>query len=107
MPAESTTSQFRILFVKPFAMQYMIIEKFHDGKVKALYQRFEEKGRMLPDGVKYIDSWINQDVTVCYQLMEGETVEKLHQWIRHWSDLSDFEIIPVISSAEAKKKVLE
>ena len=88
-------------------MQYMIIEKFHKGKVKALYQRFEEKGRMLPDGVKYIDSWINEDVTICYQLMESDTVEKLQQWIRHWNDLADFEIIPVISSAEAKKKVLE
>ena len=88
-------------------MQYMIIEKFQRGKVKALYQRFEEKGRMLPDGVKYIDSWISEDVTVCYQLMESDAVEKLQQWIQHWSDLVDFEIIPMISSAEAKKKVLQ
>ena len=88
-------------------MQYMTIEKFHNGKVKALYQRFEEKGRMLPDGVKYIDSWISEDVTVCYQLMESDTVEKLQQWIRHWNDLVDFEIILVISSAEARKKVLQ
>ena len=88
-------------------MQYMIIEKFHEGKVKALYQRFEEKGRMLPDGVKYIDSWISEDVTVCYQLMESDTQEKLQQWTDHWKDLVDFEIIPVISSAEAKKKVLQ
>jgi hypothetical protein len=85
----------------------MTIEKFHNGKVKALYQRFEEKGRMLPDGVKYIDSWISEDVTVCYQLMESDTVEKLQQWIRHWNDLVDFEIILVISSAEARKKVLQ
>jgi len=85
----------------------MIIEKFHEGKVKALYQRFEEKGRMLPDGVKYIDSWISEDVTVCYQLMESDTQEKLQQWTDHWKDLVDFEIIPVISSAEAKKKVLQ
>ena len=88
-------------------MQYMIIEKFHEGKVKALYRRFEAKGRMLPDGVKYIDSWISEDVTVCYQLMESVTEEKLQQWIGHWKDLVDFEIIPVISSADAKKKVLQ
>jgi len=87
-------------------MQYMVIEKFHKGKVSALYQRFEEKGRMLPDGVKYINSWISEDVSVCYQLMESSTKEKLHQWIRHWDDLADFEIVPVISSAAAKKKVL-
>jgi hypothetical protein len=46
-------------------MQYIVIEKFHAGKVKALYQRFEANGRMLPDGVKYIDSWINEEVTIC------------------------------------------
>ena len=88
-------------------MQYMIIEKFHEGKVKALYQRFDEKGRMVPDGVKYIDSWINEDVTICYQLMESRTKELLNNWIEQWKDLADFEVIPVISSAEAKKKVLQ
>jgi uncharacterized protein (UPF0332 family) len=87
-------------------MQYMIIEKFHEGKVKALYQRFDEKGRMLPEGVSYINSWINEEVTVCYQLMEAESIEKLQRWIDEWKDLADFEIMPIITSAEAKKKVL-
>jgi hypothetical protein len=76
----------------------MIIEKFHPGKVKELYRRFDEKGRMLPDGVNYISSWINEPVTVCYQVMESDSVEKLQQWISHWNDLADFEIIPVITS---------
>jgi uncharacterized protein (UPF0332 family) len=84
----------------------MIIEKFHEGKIKALYQRFEEKGRMLPDGVNYLNSWINEAVTMCYQLMETDSVEKLQLWIDQWNDLADFEIVPVITSAEAKKKVL-
>src|SRR5688572_29523254 len=84
---------------KIIAMHYMIIEKFHKGKVKALYHRFDEKGRMLPDGVKYIDSWISEDVAVCYQLMESSTEEKLREWIGHWKDFADFEMIPVISSA--------
>jgi hypothetical protein len=88
-------------------MQYMIIEKFHMGKVKALYERFELQGRMLPEEVRYIDSWINEDVTICYQLMESRTKELLNNWIEQWKDLADFEIIPVISSAEAKKKVLQ
>ena len=88
-------------------MQYMIIEKFHMGKVKALYERFELQGRMLPEEVRYIDSWINEDVTICYQLMESRTKELLNNWIERWKDLADFEIIPVISSAEAKKKVLQ
>jgi hypothetical protein len=85
----------------------MIIEKFHEGKVKALYQRFEEKGRMLPDGVNYLNSWINEAVTMCYQLMETDSVEKLQLWIDQWNDLADFEIVTVITSAEAKKKVLQ
>ena len=88
-------------------MQYMVIEKFRPGKVKALYQRIDEKGRMLPDGVKYIDSWISEDVTICFQLMESSTKELLQGWIEHWNDLANFEIIPVISSADAKNKALQ
>lgn len=86
-------------------MQYMIIEKFHPSKVKAMYQRFEAKGRMLPEGVSYINSWINESVTVCYQVMESESPEKLQLWIDQWKDLVDFELIPVISSTQAKEKV--
>jgi len=86
-------------------MQYMIIERFHAGKVKALYKRFEEKGRMLPEGVSYINSWIDEQIRICYQLMESDSDEKIHQWISHWNDLVDFEVIPVITSAEAKAKI--
>lgn len=71
-----------------------------------LYSRFEEKGRMLPEGLFFINSWIDEDVRICYQVMETESEEKLTQWISLWSDLADFDIIPVISSAEAKAKVL-
>lgn len=88
-------------------MQYMIIERFREGKTRALYQRFDEKGRMLPEGVQYINSWINEDVTICYQLMEAPSREKIIEWTHHWNDLADFEITMVISSAEAKKKVFE
>jgi hypothetical protein len=88
-------------------MLYMIIERFHPDKVKDLYKRFAEKGRMLPEGVKYINSWINEDVSICYQVMESDAEEKLHEWINRWKDLADFEIIPVLTSAEAKQKVFE
>ena len=86
-------------------MLFMIIEKFREGKVKEMYKRFEERGRMLPEGVSYINSWINEEVTVCYQLMETDSKEKLQEWINNWNDLVDFEIVSVISSAEAKDKV--
>jgi len=85
-------------------MVYMVIEHFHPGKLKELYQRFDEKGRMLPDGVKYINSWVNEDMTLCYQVMESDSVDKLHEWFYNWDDIVDFKIIPVISSAEAKKR---
>jgi len=87
-------------------MLYMIIERFHPGKVKEIYKRFDERGRMLPQGVEYINSWINEDVSVCYQVMESPSISLLHKWIAKWDDLAGFEIIPVISSSEAKKKVM-
>lgn len=86
-------------------MQYMIIEKFHAGKVKDMYRRFDEKGRMMPEGVNYINSWINQEITTCFQVMETDEREKLMEWISNWNDLVDFEVIPVITSAAAKEKV--
>ena len=84
----------------------MIIETFHPGKVKQLYKRFDERGRQLPDGVHYINSWIDDDITICYQVMESNEPSKLNEWIKNWSDLADFEIIPVLTSAQAKEKVM-
>ena len=84
---------------------YMIIEKFYPDKIKELYQRFAEMGRLLPEGVTYINSWIDENVETCFQLMESESIEKLHEWINNWKDYADFEIIPVINSAQAKEKV--
>jgi len=87
-------------------MLYMVIEHFHPGKVKELYKRFDEKGRMAPEGVNYINSWIDSDVKKCYQIMESPSEDKLKEWINNWSDIVDFEVVPVITSAEAKEKVL-
>ena len=88
-------------------MLYIVIERFHPGKVKELYKRFDEKGRMMPKGVHYLNSWINEDVSICYQVMESESEEDLQEWISHWNDLADFEVIPVITSAQAKEKVFD
>lgn len=71
-----------------------------------LYKRFEENGRMMPHGLHYINSWIDENISTCYQVMETDAEEKIHQWISNWKDLADFEVIPVISSDEAKAKVL-
>jgi hypothetical protein len=85
----------------------MIIERFHPGKVKLLYERFAEKGRLLPGGVEYIDSWIDKNISTCYQVMRSDSIEKIHEWISYWDDLAEFEVIPVITSAEAREIVFQ
>ena len=87
-------------------MHYMITERFHPGKVKALYQRFAEKGRMLPEGLEYVNSWVSEDLTVCWQLMFTKDRLLLDQWIRQWDDLASFEVAALISSAKAKELAL-
>lgn len=82
----------------------MITETFHPNKVKQFYERFAEKGRQLPDGISYINSWIDEDIKTCYQVMESDTPEKIKEWSQHWKDLQILKI-PVITSAEAKEKV--
>lgn len=84
---------------------FMVVETFRPGKVQALYQRFAEKGRMLPDGVTYVNSWIDHDVTRCFQLMECDDPSLLREWASRWDDLAEFEIVPVLTSAEASERV--
>lgn len=87
-------------------MQYMVIEHFKPGKVAEIYRRLESEGRRLPDGLHYVGSWIVADLSRCYQVMECEDAALLEAWMAQWSDLTDFEVIPVLSSAEAKAKAL-
>lgn len=81
---------------------YMIIEYFLPGKARELYERFEKQGRLLPEGVRYVNSWIDEHVTKCYQVMESPSVDLLHEWISNWDDLATFHIVPVIASNQAK-----
>jgi hypothetical protein len=79
-------------------MLYMVVERFKDAP--AIYRRFREKGRIMPDGLKYVSSWIDCDLKRCWQLMETEDEKLFHQWTAAWNDLMDFEIVPVRSSSE-------
>ena len=88
-------------------MRYMVVERFRPGAVTEVYRRFAEKGRMMPEGLQYVDSWIADDLTVCYQLMETDVFAHFVKWTRNWDDLTDFEIIPVITSAQARAQVLK
>ena len=82
-------------------MLYMIIERFKEGAAPEIYRRVHEKGRMMPQGLEYISSWIDLDFQICYQLMQTEDFALFDQWIDNWRDLMDFEIVPVRTSVEA------
>ena len=79
-------------------MKYMVIETFKAGMADKVYERFNEKGRMLPDGVYYLDSWLSNDRTKCFQLMEADRFELIEEWITKWDDLTDFEVVSVLDS---------
>jgi hypothetical protein len=81
-------------------MLYMIIERFRGGDPRPVYARLRERGRLAPDGLEYIDSWVTTDLTACFQVMRGERA-LLDRWIAEWSDLVEFEVIAVMPSAEA------
>lgn len=87
-------------------MLYMIIERFRDGNAVPVYQRFREKGRLAPDGLEYVNSWVSTDLKICYQVMKCDDRSLLNRWIAEWDDLVDFEVIPVITSPEAAKRIL-
>jgi hypothetical protein len=82
-------------------MLFMVIEMFRDHDGAAVYRRFREKGRMLPEGLKYVDSWVEANGNRCFQLMECDDEQLFHQWVARWSDLVDFEIVAVRTSMEA------
>jgi hypothetical protein len=82
-------------------MTYLIIEHFKDGDAVPVYRRFREQGRLAPDGLKYVASWVAHDFTTCWQIMETDDPALLEQWMARWRDLADFEVIPVRTSADA------
>jgi len=88
-------------------MLFMIIEHFKNRNAKAVYKRFKEKGRMMPDGLNYLASWTEENGDRCFQVMECDNQELLQIWASHWKDLVDFEFIPVINGKEISEKMSE
>ena len=82
-------------------MLFMVIEHFKNRDAAAVYGRFRERGRMAPDGLKYIDSWVEPNFDRCFQLMETDDPRLFEQWIAQWSDLVEIEVVEVITSKEA------
>ena len=83
----------------------MIIERFKDGDPVPVYRRFRDRGRLAPNGLQYISSWVDEKLERCFQVMETDDRNLLDQWITNWSDIVDFEVFPVMSSKEAADSI--
>jgi hypothetical protein len=86
-------------------MLYLVIEEYRNGDPLPVYRRFRERGRLAPEGVRYVSSWVTADLARCYQIMECEDRRLLDEWISRWQDLVTFEVIPVVTSSEAQAMV--
>ena len=84
-------------------MLYMVVERFKEPP--AIYERLREKGRLMPEGLEYVSSWIDVDLKTCWQLMRTEDESLLQDWTENWKDLMDFEIVPVRTSAEVRERM--
>ena len=86
-------------------MRYMVIETFTQG-ARPVYERARDRGRMLPEGLEYVESWVTEGLGGCFQLMETDDPALFDAWTAQWADLADFEIVPVLASADAAAQAL-
>jgi hypothetical protein len=84
-------------------MLFMVVEHFKGRNPEPVYKRFADKGRLMPDGLSYVNSWIEVGMDRCFQVMETDDPALLQDWISKWNDLVDFEVVPVVTSAEMQK----
>jgi hypothetical protein len=82
-------------------MLYMIIERFKNQDATAVYRRFRDHGRMAPEGLEYVSSWVDMKMERCFQIMETADPKLMVEWIGNWKDLVEFEVVPVMTSADA------
>ena len=83
----------------------MVVEHFKNNDALPVYRRFRDRGRLAPEGVQYISSWVDDKLERCFQIMEASERDLLERWIQNWSDIVDFEVFPVLSSKDAAEKV--
>lgn len=82
-------------------MLYMIVERFRNGDPAPVYRRFRDQGRLAPEGLRYVASWVTDDYQRCFQIMECDDRQLIDQWVAAWADLVEFEITPIVTSSEA------
>ena len=86
-------------------MLYMIVERFREGDAVPVYRRFRDRGRLAPDGLRYVGSWVTRDLRACYQVMECAERRLLDEWLANWNDLVDFDVVEVMTSADAQAEI--
>jgi len=86
-------------------MLFMVIEKFKNGDARAVYGRALEQGRMLPDGLRYVESWVEANLQRCFQLVECDDPRLFQEWVVRWHDLVDFEIVPIVPSKQTTETI--
>jgi len=84
---------------------YMVLETFKNGDAIPIYRRFRDRGRMMPDGLRYVSSWINAGLTRCWQVMEADDRVLLDEWIAKWDDIVEFEVLPILTSNEVVERI--
>jgi hypothetical protein len=88
-------------------MLFMVVEDFRNRDRKAIYRRFRDKGRMAPDGLQFVNSWMSADMSRCFQLMETDDVTLFQKWVAEWCDLGEYEIVPVVTGKETAEALRE
>ena len=86
-------------------MLYMVVEHFRDGDPLPVYRRFRDRGRLAPDGLQYVSSWVDEKLATCFQLMETDDRDVLDQWMANWNDIVEFDVYAVMSSKDAAERV--
>lgn len=81
-------------------MLFMVVEKFRSQDALSVYRRVRDRGRLIPEGVEFVDSWVSADLGRCFQLMRCEDVALLQRWIAGWTDLVEFEVVAVTPGRE-------
>jgi hypothetical protein len=99
-PIQTAFAPTHLLGGSRLPMLYMVIEHFK-GDPASVYRRFRDRGRLAPEGVRYVNSWVTSDLQRCYQVMDCDDRRLLEVWMENWQDLVDFEVVPVVTSAEA------
>jgi hypothetical protein len=88
-------------------MLFMIVEHFKNADPLPIYRRFRDRGRMAPEGLQYVSSWVDEKFERCFQMMETTDRKLLDQWIANWSDIVEFEVYPVVTSKEAAARIAD